>query len=228
MRLRAKLSHAPSPRGRAPTAPTQRPTRLPTHGTRPSPRAPAAPTAQPGGRAPLGRGGQDGAGWGRLQAALARPALATCTNEARKTSRVRGPCCQERRHRGGAWEGVCVQIPRSEAHQDPPGSPATQEQTPAPAWQTLALPRSLPAWLSLAVRDWKPVPGFPGGSGAAWELLWLCREWHAGRHGQHRSVPTGQSPPPHVQPVLPGPQRGWGHGEGQTKHHGTSKQEGIL
>lgn len=136
-------------------------------------------------------------GWGGLQAALARPALATCTNEARKTSRVRGPCLPGAEARGGGLgKGVCVQIPRSEAHQDPPGSPGTQEQTPAPAWQTLALPRSLPAWLSPAVRDWKTVPGFPGGSGAARELLWLCREWHAGRHGQHHSVPTGQSRPP--------------------------------
>lgn len=99
----------------------------------------------------------------------------------------------------------------------------------SPAWQTLALPQSLPAWLSPALRDWKLAPGLGSGQQRGVGQRRSC-------HGSATSSMQGGMVPlcphqvvtPQAQPVVPEPWRGRGQREGQTEHHRTQQGRSPL
>lgn len=145
--------------------------------------------------------------------------LATCTNEARKTSRVRGSHCQEQRQRGASEREV--QIPPSEAQKGP-----SEGLGGSPPAQVRAQHRSHPGVTAKSCRSLRPPQDpWPHRSKCQPQLSKL---WHyhnpslalpsaAGletsprtevgtakgsgaapalpRRGKCCSIPTGQSPP---------------------------------
>lgn len=116
---------------------------------------------------------------GGVQAALARPALATCTNGVRKRAGSGVPAAGSRGTGGAREKGV--RIPRSEAQRgaalaargavgaaqdrsrhcgvttEPPPGPSAA----ASAWHF----GTSPAWLIPVLLDWKAAPGRGAGQG---------------------------------------------------------------
>lgn len=168
-------------------------------------------------------------GWGGLQAALARPALATCTNEARKTSRVRGPCLPGAEARGGGLGRGCVCKSHGPKPIKTPRDPRARRSRHQPQLGKLwhYHDRFQPGSAQRCGTG-KRSQVFLGGVGQRGSCCGSAASGMRGGMANTTLSPPGSPVPPQVQPVLPGPQRGWGHGEGQTEHRGTSKQEGIL